>query len=115
MIRAGISETHTTATLLLWIGGSESNRQSHFFRKIDFLEVDSRRCDWGAGTPGLAARRAAQGRTVGERHRTRQTAEPRNRRPHSLSNSQARRYRVETAALHAACQRSFIAVRVVSL
>ena len=23
-------ETHTTATLTLWIGGSESNRQSHF-------------------------------------------------------------------------------------
>src|ERR1700693_5818521 len=27
--RAGRSDTHTTATLTLWIGGSESNRQSH--------------------------------------------------------------------------------------
>jgi len=25
-----LSEIHTTATLTLWIGGSESNRQSHF-------------------------------------------------------------------------------------
>lgn len=30
LIRAGMSKTHTTATLTLWIGGSESNRQSHF-------------------------------------------------------------------------------------
>ena len=29
-LRAGMSEIHTTATFTLWIGGSESNRQSHF-------------------------------------------------------------------------------------